>query len=113
MIKSSNKKRFLKNINILKIQGNSKYCKQHGDSNCEDCYILAEKTPCGFSKIVSSKQRVKPWFFETFKIIIRHILLENFLEIPQVVQKLWRISLSILAIFINFYQFFGYFDISL
>ena len=24
----------------MKIQGNSKYCKQHGDSNCEDCYIL-------------------------------------------------------------------------
>ena len=68
---------------------------------------------CGFSKIVSSKQKVKPWFFVTFKIIIRHIFPENFIEIPQVVQKLWRISLSILAIFINFYQFFGFFNISL
>ena len=68
---------------------------------------------CSFLKIVSSKQRVKPWVFVTFKIIIRHIFPENFIEIPQVVQKLWRISLSILAIFINFYQFFGFFDISL
>ena len=41
MIKSSNKKHFKKDIHILKIQGNSKYCKQHGDSNCEDCYIFS------------------------------------------------------------------------
>ena len=25
---------------IFKIQGNCKYFKQHGDSNCEDCYIF-------------------------------------------------------------------------
>ena len=37
--------------------------------------------PCGFLKIVSSKQIVKPWFFVTFKIIIRHIFPENFIEI--------------------------------
>ena len=67
----------------------------------------------GFLKIVSSKQKVKPWFFVTFKIIIRHIFPKNFIEIPQVVLKLWRISLSVLAIFIDFYQFFGFFDISL
>ena len=40
MIKSSNKKHFKKDIHILKIQGNSKYCKQHGDSNCGDYYIF-------------------------------------------------------------------------
>ena len=40
MIKSSNKKRFQKDAHILKIKRNSKYCKQHGDSNCEDCYIF-------------------------------------------------------------------------
>ena len=68
---------------------------------------------CGFSKNVSSKERVKLWVFVTFNIIIRHIFPENFIEIPQVVQKLWRISLSILAIFIDFHQFFGFFDISL
>ena len=44
--------------------------------------------PCGFSKNVSSKERVKRWFFVTFNIIIRHIFPENFIKIPQVVQKL-------------------------
>ena len=56
----------------------------------------------GFSKSVSSKERVKPWFFVTFNIILRHIFPENFIEFPQVVQKIWRNSLSILA---NFHQF--------
>ena len=69
--------------------------------------------PCGFLKIVSSKQRMRPWFFVTFKIIIRYIFPKNFIEIHQVVQMLWRISLSILAIFIDFYQFLGFFEISL
>ena len=55
---------------------------------------------CGLSKNVSSKERVKPWFFVIFNIIIGHIFPENSVEIPQVFQKIWRISLSILAIFI-------------
>ena len=53
---------------------------------------------CDFSKNVSFKERVKPW---------------KFIEIPQVVQKLWRISMSILAIFIDFHQFSGFFYIFL
>ena len=61
--------------------------------------------PCGFSKNVSSKDGVKPWFFVTFNIFISHIFPENFIEIPQVVQKIWTISMSILAIFIDFHQF--------
>ena len=48
-------------------------------------------------------------FFMIFNIIISHIFSENFIEISQVVQKLWRISLSILDIFINFHQFSGFF----
>ena len=40
MIKSSNKKSFKKDIHILKVQGNSKYCKQHGDSKYKDCYVF-------------------------------------------------------------------------
>ena len=44
--------------------------------------------PCGFSKNVSSKERVKPWFFMTFKIILKHIFPESFIEFPQVVQKI-------------------------
>ena len=41
--------------------------------------------PVVFRKNVSSKERVKPCFFMTFNIIIRHIFPENFIEIPQVV----------------------------
>ena len=62
--------------------------------------------PCGFSKRVSSKEREKPWFFEAFNIIFRHIFPENFIEFPQVVQKIWRNSLSILAIFHQFSPIF-------
>ena len=46
-----------------------------------------DDTPCSFSKNVSSKERVKPWFFVTFNIIISHIFPENFIEFPQVFQK--------------------------
>ena len=30
----------------------------------------------------------KPWFLVTFDIILRHIFPENFIEFPQVVQKI-------------------------
>ena len=33
---------------------------------------------CGFSKTVSSRERVKPGFFVTFKIIVSPIFPENF-----------------------------------
>ena len=36
----------------------------------------------GFSKIVSSKRKVKLCFFVTFNIILKHILFENFIEFP-------------------------------
>ena len=36
---------------------------------------------CGFSRNVSSKGRVKPWFFMTFVIIINHIFPENVIKI--------------------------------
>ena len=35
--------------------------------------------PCGFSKNVSSKGRVKPWLFVTFNIIIIHRKYEEFI----------------------------------
>ena len=65
---------------------------------------------CSFLKIASSKERVKPWFFVTFNIILRHIFPENFIEFPQVVQKIWRNYLVIVA---NFHRFFWFFDITL
>ena len=43
---------------------------------------------CGFFENVSSEEGLKPRFFVTFNIIIRHIFPENFIEIPQVVQKI-------------------------
>ena len=64
--------------------------------------------PCSFSKNVSSSGRVKPWFFVPFNIIISHIISENFVEIPHVTQKIWRISPLILTIFINFSDFFTF-----
>ena len=40
-----------------------------------------------FLKNVFSIERVEPWFFVTFNIILKHIFSENFIEFPQVVQK--------------------------
>ena len=111
-----------------KLEGNFTLCKKSrfGKNNIfyyhlENLMVLNPKTaggsiwppPCGFSKNVSSKERVKRWFFVAFDIVLKYIFPENFIEFPQVVQKIWRNSLSILAIFINFSRFFGFFDITL
>ena len=44
--------------------------------------------PVIFLKNVSFKERLKSWCFVTFNIILRHILPENFIEFPQVIQKI-------------------------
>ena len=54
-----------------------------------------DSPPCGFSKNICSRERMKPWFFVTFNISISHIFSKNFIQIPQVVQKIWRFSPSI------------------
>ena len=59
------------------------------------------------------KEKVKPCFFVTLNIIIHHVFPENFVETSQVVPKIWRLSLSILAIFIDFIDLLVFFDISL
>ena len=41
-----------------------------------------------FSKNISSKERMKPWLFVTFNFFKSYIFPENFIEIPQVVQKI-------------------------
>ena len=46
-----------------------------------------------FYRYFNLSRPVKPWFFVTFNIVISHIFPENFIDIPQVVQKIWRISL--------------------
>ena len=48
---------------------------------------------------------MKPWFFVTFNITISHIFSENFIEVPQVAQKIRRFSPSILTIFTIFIDF--------
>ena len=58
---------------------------------------------------VSFKERVEPSFFVTFNVIISHIFSENFIKIPQVVQKLGRNSLPILSIFHRFLSIFRIF----
>ena len=65
---------------------------------------MVNLTPhCSFSKNVSSRKGVKPWFFVTFNI--KSYLSWNFIEIPQIVPKIWRFSPSILTIFFNFSDF--------
>ena len=56
------------------------------------------------------------WFFqecaiyiEGIAVLISHIFRENFIEIPQVLQNIWRFSPSILT----FSLIFGFFEISL
>ena len=43
---------------------------------------------CVFLENVSSVEKVEPWFFVTFNIILKHIFAENFIKFPHVVQKI-------------------------
>ena len=69
--------------------------------------------PVVFQRNVSSKGKVKAWFFVTFNTITSYIFPGNFIEVRLVVPKLWKFSLSILTIFIKFLQLSGFFDIFL
>ena len=81
--------------------------------NVQNLTLERENSPCDFSKNASFKERMKTCFFVTFNIILSHIFPENYIEFPQVVQKIWRVSVAILAIFIDFLHFFLFFDVSL
>ena len=70
---------------------------------------LRQGSPVVFRKICLLKREWDP----VFDIIISLIFPENLIEISQVVQKIWRISLTIIDIFIYFHRFFGLFDIPL
>ena len=70
-----------------------------------------------FIYIIASIFRFKCWNISVSKmetlvlkglIIISPIFPENFIEIPQVVQKIWRFSPSILTIFTNFLDFLSF-----
>ena len=67
--------------------------------------------PCGFLKNVSSKERVKPWLFVTFNIIIiSHTFLKislNFLKLFRRYEELlcqYQLFSSILSIFRDFFD---------
>ena len=113
MIKSSNKKRFKRDIHILKIQRNSKYCKQHGDSNREDCYIFSPiSTALQKGKISSLFLPKLNWQYGIFKMVplsirrLRELNLCGFFEFgvispnmesrPQFTPK--RVKISILSL---------------
>ena len=49
---------------------------------------------CNYCEIVSSRERMHPWYFVTFDIITSYIFPENFIETHRVVQKIWRFSSS-------------------
>ena len=63
-----------------------------------------KKTPKAERKKVVMQAIMKVWELNDF--------VPNF-QTPHFVQKIWKLSLSKLAIFINFHQFFEFFDISL
>ena len=64
--------------------------------------------PCGFFKNVFFRESVKPVFFVTFDIILSHIFPKNFIEIIQVVQKIWRFSPWILTFSLTFLIFWHF-----
>ena len=65
----------------------------------------------GFFQKCVFQTKCEALFFVTFNNILSHVFPENFIEFPQIVQKIWIFSLSILIIFIIFFFFFFFFDI--
>ena len=64
---------------------------------------------CEFSKTVSSKKRVKPWFFVTFDIIIRHIFPENFHWNSSILSEYMKIFFVNINYFHQNFEFFWHF----
>ena len=87
----------------------------HQTLTFKDCRDQFDPSAAVFPKVYlpeRARKRLKPWFFLTFNIIISHIFPENFDWISEVVQKIWRFSLSILTIFIDFFLTSAYMMIS-
>ena len=61
--------------------------------------------PVVLRKNVFSRERVKTWCLATFNISLSHIFPENFIKIPQVVQTVWRFTLSSNNYFNRFFDF--------
>ena len=68
--------------------------------------MVAVRSPLACSQGMNSMERqMDKNVFVAFNIIISHIFLVIFIELSQVVQKIWRFAFSILTIFINFPDF--------
>ena len=100
-----------KNRNTIKFANKNLTLKRLGKWWGEGCQF--GPLSCGFLKILSSKRRVKLRFFVTFKIIIRHIFLENLTESsPSCSEFMENLSVSIsyfhqfLSIFWILWHFF-------
>ena len=68
---------------------------------------------CGFSKNVSSEERVKLWFFMSFSIIISHIFFWKFRLISSCHSENMNTFSANISYFYRFSLSFGFFDISL
>ena len=71
-------------------------------------YKSNPKTAGRFLTLKLFRKRVKPRILVVYNIIITYIFPENFIEITQIVQKIWIFSSSILTIFNNFLDFLTY-----
>ena len=99
----------ISSINVTKSSGNCESGFTFTEENLIPKKILAVEgggvIPLWvFQKMYLLKTGCNPRFCDF--IIKSHVFPEIFIKIPQVVQKIWKLSLSILAIFINFHHIF-------
>ena len=73
-----------------------------------DIFFKGPTPPVVFPKMHLLERRWSPVLFVTFNIVISFIFPKIFIEVPQVVQKIWRFSPSILSIFTDFSDFLSF-----
>ena len=74
-------------------------CRDRGREREREKYIEREK----------ERERMKFCYFVTFNLIISQVIFENFIAISQIIQKIWRFSLSLLFILMDLFFIFWYF----
>ena len=95
---SGNQKMSGKSQNFIELQPGAQFSSQNERFVNTSKNFLNTKTavrsilsPLWFFEKCIFQRKVITWFFVTFNFIIRHIFPENFLEIPQVVRKIFQI----------------------
>ena len=94
---------FVLRLLIFRIFSNKKFLNPVTSTSVRDL----EKLLWFFQRFVFQR-KVKSWFFVTFNIFLSHIFHGNFIEFPQVLQKIWKFSCSILSIFKIFLDYFTF-----